>query len=42
MPLSRSLGRKFDALETEIARGKRERRAEKSTERKPSAARKSR
>jgi DNA-binding transcriptional ArsR family regulator len=34
--------RKFDALETEIARGKRERRSEKSTARKPSAARKSR
>jgi DNA-binding transcriptional ArsR family regulator len=38
--------RKFDALETEIARGKRERgkrgqRSEKSAERKPSAARKS-
>ena len=32
---------KFDALETEIARGKRERRSAKSAERKPSAARKS-
>ena len=33
--------RKLDALETEIARGKRERRLHKSAERKPSAARKS-
>jgi DNA-binding transcriptional ArsR family regulator len=33
--------RKFDALETEIARGKRERRSEKSAKRKTSAARKS-
>jgi DNA-binding transcriptional ArsR family regulator len=33
--------RKLDALETEIARGKRERRSEKSADRKPSAARKS-
>jgi DNA-binding transcriptional ArsR family regulator len=33
---------KFDALETEIARGKRERRSEKSAERRPSGARKSR
>ena len=33
---------KFDALETEIARGKRERRSAKSAERKQSAARKSR
>ena len=33
--------RKFDALETEIARGKRERRSGKSAERKRSAARKS-
>jgi DNA-binding transcriptional ArsR family regulator len=32
---------KFDALETEIARGKRERRLEKPAQRKPSAARKS-
>lgn len=32
---------KFDALETEIARGKRERRARKSTARKPPATRKS-
>jgi DNA-binding transcriptional ArsR family regulator len=32
---------KFDALETEIARGKRERRLEKPAKRKPSAARKS-
>jgi DNA-binding transcriptional ArsR family regulator len=32
---------KFDALETEIARGKRERRAEKSAKKKPSAGRKS-
>jgi DNA-binding transcriptional ArsR family regulator len=34
--------RKFDALETEIARGKRERRSGKSVERKPTAARKAR
>jgi DNA-binding transcriptional ArsR family regulator len=34
--------RKLDALETEIARGKRERRSAKSVERKPSAARKAR
>jgi DNA-binding transcriptional ArsR family regulator len=34
--------RKFDALETEIARGKRERRSEKPVERKPAAARKAR
>ena len=34
--------RKLDALETEIARGKRERRSEKSAAKKPSAARKSR
>jgi hypothetical protein len=33
--------RKFDALETEIARGKRNRRSEKSTERKLCASRKS-
>jgi DNA-binding transcriptional ArsR family regulator len=33
--------RKLDALETEIARGKRDRRSEKSAQRKPSAARKS-
>lgn len=33
--------RKFDALETEIARGKRERRSKKPVERKPSATRKS-
>jgi hypothetical protein len=33
--------RKLDALETEIARGKRERRSEKSAKRKPPAARKS-
>lgn len=32
---------KFDALETEIARGKRERRSSKSVTKKPSAARKS-
>ena len=32
---------KFDALETEIARGKRERRSRRSGKRKPSAARKS-
>ena len=32
---------KFDALETEVARGKRERRSAKSAERKQSAARKS-
>jgi DNA-binding transcriptional ArsR family regulator len=32
---------KFDALETEIARGKRERRSKKSAQRKPSAVRKS-
>jgi DNA-binding transcriptional ArsR family regulator len=32
---------KFDALETEIARGKRERRSKKSAQKKPSAARKS-
>jgi DNA-binding transcriptional ArsR family regulator len=31
---------KLDALETEIARGKRERRSKKSAQRKPSAARK--
>jgi DNA-binding transcriptional ArsR family regulator len=34
--------RKLDALETEIARGKRERRSKKSAERKPAATRKSR
>lgn len=34
--------RKFDALETEIARGKRDRRSQGSAERKPSVARKSR
>jgi DNA-binding transcriptional ArsR family regulator len=33
--------RKLDALETEIARGRRDRRSKKSAERKPSAARKS-
>jgi DNA-binding transcriptional ArsR family regulator len=32
---------KFDALETEVARGKRERRSRKSAEKRPSAARKS-
>lgn len=32
---------KFDALETEIARGKRERRSRKPTEKKPSATRRS-
>jgi hypothetical protein len=32
---------KFDALETEVTRGKRERRSGKSAEKKPSAARRS-
>jgi hypothetical protein len=32
---------KFDALETEVARGKRERRSRKSAEKRPPAARKS-